>query len=62
VTVRHSSLNTFWRQVLDAIADLQADALRRKAAGMADALDREAMRKVKGTDEWRDTTEPGRFQ
>jgi hypothetical protein len=58
----HPSIDSLWRDLLDAAADLQADILRRKAAEMADALDRDAQNAVEGASEWRNLNLNGRFE
>lgn len=51
-----STLSVALEEMVDGAATFQAYLLRRVAADMADALDRQAMRDVEGADEWRDHT------
>lgn len=48
-----SKLGRAWDELLDGIADFEADLLRRVHSRMADALDRAAMRDVEGARDWR---------
>jgi len=43
-----------WASMVDATADWAVDLLRRTAGHMADGIDRDAMRDIEGSAEWRD--------
>jgi hypothetical protein len=50
-----------WTALIDATADWGAEVLRRHAAAMGDALDRQAMRDVEGARDWRSPTTTRRY-
>lgn len=52
MTCRLSDLGRPWTEMA-AHPDAQVAALRRRAAEMAEALDRDAMRDIEGAREWR---------
>ena len=54
-----NSIARLYNEMLDGLADWQADLLRRAATDMADALDREAQAAVEGAREWRDLQKTG---
>ncbi|TGP22320.1 MULTISPECIES: hypothetical protein [unclassified Mesorhizobium] len=49
-------------ELVDVTADWATDLLRRTAAEMSHALDREAMQDVEGAEEWRKPTAGRSFQ
>lgn len=58
MTCRLSDLGRPWTEMA-VDTDAQVAALRRRAAEMAEALDRDAMRDIEGAAEWRDLQNTG---